>query len=156
MDHFIKFDGIDGESSHKDHKGEVEVLWWSWGLSAAGAASGGAGSGAGKPKPQEFTFTHLYDKASPVLARIAAQGRHIKQALVTARKSGEGQKDFLKIAMKEVFITDISQSADGESITEHVSFTSSHIAFEYRPGDAKGGLGSPTSFQWDIKKNKVE
>ena len=31
---FIKFDGIDGESTHQDHKGEVEVRSW---VSAAGA-----------------------------------------------------------------------------------------------------------------------
>jgi type VI secretion system secreted protein Hcp len=29
MDHFITFDGVEGESTHKDHKGEIEVLSWS-------------------------------------------------------------------------------------------------------------------------------
>lgn len=24
----INFDGVDGESSHKDHKGEIEILSW--------------------------------------------------------------------------------------------------------------------------------
>jgi hypothetical protein len=23
---FLKFDGVEGESSHKDHKGEIEIL----------------------------------------------------------------------------------------------------------------------------------
>jgi type VI secretion system secreted protein Hcp len=25
----IKFEGVDGEATHKDHKGEIEVLSWS-------------------------------------------------------------------------------------------------------------------------------
>ncbi len=31
IDTHIKFDGVEGESSHKDHKGEIEVLSWSVG-----------------------------------------------------------------------------------------------------------------------------
>ena len=34
IDTHIKFDGIDGESTDRDHKGEIEVLSWSWGISA--------------------------------------------------------------------------------------------------------------------------
>ena len=29
-DSHIKFDGVEGESTHKDHKNEIEVLGWSW------------------------------------------------------------------------------------------------------------------------------
>ncbi len=65
---FIKFDGIEGESTHKDHKGEVDVLSWSWGVSNAGTGHAGGGSGAGKAQPVDLHFTHNYDKASPGLA----------------------------------------------------------------------------------------
>ena len=50
-DTHIKFDGVDGESNHKDHKGEIEVLSWSWGISnASGLAGGGSGKGKGTPR----------------------------------------------------------------------------------------------------------
>ena len=55
IDTHIKFDGVDGEATHKDHKGETEVLSWSWGVSNASAVSGG-GSGKGKGTPGEFNF----------------------------------------------------------------------------------------------------
>ncbi|MEJ2387700.1 MAG: type VI secretion system tube protein Hcp, partial [Chromatiaceae bacterium] len=35
---FIKFDGIDGESKDDKHKGEHDVLAWSWGMSQSGSA----------------------------------------------------------------------------------------------------------------------
>jgi len=66
---YIKFGDIKGEStdkahaSHKPHKGEIEILSWSWGASQAstqGTHTDGGGGGAGKvsmaeahaPKPR--------------------------------------------------------------------------------------------------------
>lgn len=70
---------------------EIEVVSWSWGLSVSQGSEGGRGATSGKAKPNEFTFTPVYDKASPLLAELAASGKHIKQVLLSARKSGEGQ-----------------------------------------------------------------
>jgi len=41
IDTHIKFDGVEGESTHTDHKGEIELLSWSWGVSNASMGSGG-------------------------------------------------------------------------------------------------------------------
>ena len=35
---------------------------------------------------------------------------HFKEVVLTSRKAGEGQKDFLKVTMKEVFITSVQPS----------------------------------------------
>lgn len=156
IDTHIKFDGIEGESASKDHKGEIEVLSWSWGLSNPGPRRGGGGGGAGKAAPQDFTFTHLYDMASPVLARMVATGRHVKQAWLSARKSGEGQKDFLKVTMSDVTITSVHQSGSADGIAEMVTASAGKIVFEYRQVGAKGSLGPPVSFDWNIVKNKVK
>jgi len=87
-DSHFKFDGVDGESSHKDHKGEIEVLSWSWGVSQSTGAASGTGSGKGKANPSELHFSHLYDKASPVLAKHCASGKHFATAVLTCRKAG--------------------------------------------------------------------
>ena len=88
-DFHIKFDGVKGEATHKDHKGEIEILSWSWGVSQASGAASGGGSGKGKANAQDFHFTHLYDAASPVLAKQCVTGKHFKDAKLTARKAGE-------------------------------------------------------------------
>lgn len=150
-DTHIKFDGVEGEATHADHKGEIEVLAWSWGVSNASGIAGG-GSGKGKANPGEFSFTHLYDKASPVLSKKCAQGTHFTTVTVTARKSGEGQKDFLSITMKEVFITSVQPAgSSGGDITENVSMSYGSIDFAYKPQDTKGGLGGEVKFGWNVK-----
>jgi len=149
-DSHIKFDGVEGESTHKDHKGEIDVLSWSWNVSNNTSLAGG-GSGKGKANPGDFVFTHTYDKASPVLAKQCASGKHFKTVKLSARKAGEGQKDFLVVSMKEVFITAVSPSGGhGGEIIENVAFTYKDIEFEYKAQDDKGGLGGAVKFGWDV------
>ena len=154
-DTHIKFDGVEGESTHADHKGEIELLSWSWGVSNASSVAGG-GSGKGKASPGDFHFTHLYDKSSPILAKKCAQGVHFKEVTVTSRKAGEGQKDFLKITMKEVFVSSV-QSAGGGSgdIMENVSVSYGSVDFAYKPQDEKGGLGGEVKFGWNVKTTAI-
>jgi len=149
-DSHIKFDGVEGESTHKDHKGEIEVLSWTWGVSQPSGPAGG-GSGKGKAIPGDFHFVHRYDKASPVLAKKCAQGVHFKDAKLTARKAGEGQKDFLVLTMKEVFITGVQPSgSSGGDIMESVSCSYKDIEFAYKAQDDKGAAGGEVKFGWNV------
>ena len=156
IDTHIKFDGVEGESQHKDHKGEIEVLSWSWGVSNASGVGAGGGSGKGKAAPGDIHFTHVYDKASPVLAKQAASGKHFKTVVMTSRKAGEGQKDFLKVTMKEVFITSVQCSGGGEGdFMESVSMTYAEIEFAYKAQDDKGALGGEVKFGWNVKTTVI-
>jgi type VI secretion system secreted protein Hcp len=155
IDCHIKFEGVEGEAVHKDHKGEVEVLSWSWGAhNAANPRAGGMGTGKGEPSA--FNFMHSYDKSSPVLAKHCASGKHFKDVTLTARKSGEGQKDFFKVVMKEVFITSVQPQANQSGgIMETVAMSYKDIEFFYKPQDAKGGLGGEVKFGWNTKSTKI-
>lgn len=155
IDTHIKFDGVDGEATHEDHKGEIEVLSWSWNVSNVSNITGG-GSGKGKANPGDFSFMHLYDKASPNLAKKCAQGVHFPSVVLTARKSGEGQKDFLKITLKEVFITSVQPSGSSQGdIVESVSMSYASVDFAYKAQDAKGALGGDVKFGWDVKTTTI-
>lgn len=154
-DSHIKFDGVEGESTHQDHKNEIEVLSWSWGVSQPAGLAGG-GSGKGKAVPGDFHFTHQYDKASPVLAKKCAQGVHFPTAKLTARKAGEGQKDFLVMTMKEVFVTSVNPGGGtGGDILEQVSCSYKEIEFAYKAQDAKGGLGGEVKFGWNTATTAI-
>ena len=151
IDTHIKFDGVDGESAHKDHKGEIQVISWNWRVSNPSAPFGG-GSGQGKGDPGHFTFEHNYDKASPVLAKRCADGKHFPTVKLTARKSGEGQKDFLVVTMKEAFITSTTPNGTpGGEIRETVTMTYGDIEFDYKPQDKEGAMGGSVKFGWDVK-----
>jgi type VI secretion system secreted protein Hcp len=155
-DFHIKFDGVEGESHHKDHKGEVELLSWSWGISQTSGSASGGGSGKGKAQPGDFQFSHIYDKASPVFAKQCAKGTHFPTAKLTARKAGEKQQDFLVITLKEVFITSLAPSgAQNGDIVESVSCSYKDIEFAYKAQDTKGGLSGEIKFGWDNSTTEV-
>jgi type VI secretion system secreted protein Hcp len=141
-DFHIKFDGVDGESLSKGHEKAIEVLNWNWSVNNEVDLSG-SGSGSGKGEVGEFTFTHKYSKASPILAKHCAGGKHFDTVKFTARKAGgDEQKDFLVITMKVAFITKISSSGSGGGdLYETIACASKDIEFDYKPQDDKGGLG---------------
>ena len=87
-DIFAKIGDIKGESPDDKHKGEIELLSWSWGVTQSGTMAHGGGGGEGKANFNDFNFTHHIDKASPVLMKACATGEHIKEATITVRKAG--------------------------------------------------------------------
>lgn len=150
----LKIAGIEGEATHKGHENEIEVRSWTWGVDNA-AKPGTGGGGAGKAVPRELVFTHGYDKASPLLAKSCAKGTHLATATLSARKAGKGQQDFLTITLKDVLVTAVSVSGDGDDIAESVALAYGEINVVYKPQNAKGGLGPGVGFGWNVKTNKV-
>ena len=155
IDCHLKISGVDGEATQKDHKGEIELMAWNWGLRNEALTSGG-GSGKGKATPGFLTINKRMDKASPTLAKHCVSGKHFPEAVLTAAKSGEGQKDFLKITLKEVLIVDVNiQGASGAEIMESVSMSYGDIEIGYKPQDDKGGLGGEVKFGWNVKTTET-
>jgi len=89
LEMFLKLTGIEGESVDAKHKGEIDVLAWSWGLSTPEAASAaGAGAGAGRVKIENITIQKWVDIASPLLISSETTGKHITDALPTCALTG--------------------------------------------------------------------
>ena len=104
-DFFLKIDGIDGESADGKHKGEIDLLSWSWGETQSGAHAAGGGGGAGKVSMQDFHFTMTVNKATPKLIQACAGGDHIKSAILTCRKAGGQQEEYLKYTFSDLLIS---------------------------------------------------
>jgi type VI secretion system secreted protein Hcp len=155
-DIFAKIGDIKGESVDDKHKGEIDVLSWSWGVSQSGSMSHGGGGGEGKAHFNDFNFTHNVDKASPVLLKACATGEHIKEATLTVRKAGKGQQEFLIIKMNDILITGVSPSGAGDAAgtAEHVALQFAKVDLEYKPQKPDGSLDAGVHFKYDIKGNK--
>jgi len=153
---FAKIGNIKGESLDSKHKGEVELLSWSWGVAQSGTMAHGGGGGSGKASFHDFNFTHHIDKASPVLLKACATGEHIKEATITVRKAGKGQQEFLIIKMNDVIITSVDLSGTGDAPTSaaHVALQFAKVDLEYKPQKADGSLDAGLHFKYDIKGNK--
>lgn len=48
VDMFLKLEGISGESKDSSHKGEIDILAWSWGMTNSGTAHVGGGAEIGR------------------------------------------------------------------------------------------------------------
>lgn len=157
IDCHVKIEGVESESLHKDHKGEIDCVSWSWDVSQPSSVGSGVGGDAkGKAIPGHFVFTHRYDKASPVIAKHCAQGKHFPSIVATCRQAGEGQKDFLKITLKECMITSAAPSAHSDGgVVENVSIAYSDIEFDYKPMDEKGVMGGAVKFGWNIRTTET-
>src|SRR4029078_10132463 len=155
-DIFAKIGDIKGESLDDKHKGEIEVLSWSWGVTQSGTMAHGGGGGEGKANFNDFNFTHHIDKASPVLLKACATGEHIKEATITVRKAGKGQQEFLIIKMNDILITGVAPSGagDGAATAEHVALQFAKVDLEYKPQKQDGSLDAGVHFKYDIKGNK--
>ena len=156
VDYFLDIDQVPGESTAKSHVNEIEVESWSWGATQLGNTGGGGAGGAGKVSIQDFNFVARTSKASPVLFLRCASGQHIKQAVLTARKAGREQAEFLTLTMTDLLVSSyqIAGSAPADTVPmDQVSLNFSKIQFEYKMQKADGSLDAPVTSGWDVKQN---
>jgi type VI secretion system secreted protein Hcp len=157
QDYFLKIAAVDGESADAKHKGEIEVESFSWGEMVPAGPPPGAGAGAAKVQPQDFHFVKKLDKSSPVLFIGCATGQHFKSAILSGRKAGGGQHDYLKLTMEEVSITSyqLSDTAHGEVLPmDQVSLTFSKLEMSYKEQKPDGSFGAEVKHKFDFAANR--
>jgi type VI secretion system secreted protein Hcp len=129
VDLFLKIEGVSGESPDAKHKGEIQLESFSWFVS----------------------------KASPKLMLACATGKHHKEAVLTVRKAGKSQQEYLIIKLEDVIITSyqIGGTDVGDAPMDQASLGFSTIQMEYKPQKADGSLDTPVTAGWDLKNNKA-
>jgi len=154
-DMFLNLDGIKGESSDSKHKGEIDILSFSWGMSQEGSGHRGTGSGAGKVDVQDITLHKYVDKASPSLMLCCANGKHIAKGKLTIRKAGESPLDYLTMDMEKIFVSAYQTSGSGgEVLTEQINLNFVKVKLEYWTQTDKGAKGDNANFSWDVAQNE--
>ncbi len=155
-EYFVKIKGIEGESSDKDHKGEIDVQSWSWGETQSGTHSSGGGGGAGRVSMQDFHFTMKVNKATPKLMLACATGEHIPEAILTCRKAGGKQEAYLKVTMSDLLVSSYQTGGAASSDiipTDQISLNFAKIEFEYKEQKQDGTLGGAIKAGYDVKQN---
>lgn len=156
MDIFMKINGVTGESADDKHKGEIDVLAWSWGMSNHGTAHMGTGAGAGKVSVNDLSFTKHIDFGSTALQLACCNGKHFTDAVLTVRKAGESPLEYLKITMNDLMVTSVSTGGSGgeDRLTENVTLNFAKVKVEYQKQKSTGGAdGGPTTIGWNIAAN---
>lgn len=154
-DMFLKLGDIKGEAADKTHKGEIDVLAWSWGASNSGNMHMGGGGGAGKVAVQDLSFTKYVDLASTEVFLSCCNGKHIPEATLVVRKAGETPLEYLTITMSDVLISSYSTGGSGgeDRLTENVSLNFAKVKVTYKEQAKAGAQAKAPSVGWDIKQN---
>jgi len=158
VDYFLKIDGIPGESTDSKHKDEIDVEAWSWGeVNPPAPEPGGGGGGAGKVQMQDLNFTARFSRASPNLMLACASGKHLKSAVLTARrKDSKAQAEFLTFSLSDVLVSSYQTGGAAADVSpiDSVSLNFAKIQIEYKQQKPDGSLAGSIKGGWDAKQNK--
>ncbi len=154
VDMFLKIESIKGESVDDKHKGEIEVIAWSWGAAQTGTMHSASGGGAGKASVHDLSLTKHVDRATPILLKHCLAGIHIPEALLTVRKAGGKPLEYVKMKMKEVLVSNLQTGGTGsdERLTETISLNFANVEFEYVPQKPDGSADASIPITWNIAK----
>ena len=154
VDFFLKIESVPGDSHDSRHPDEIEVVAFSWGETQAVSVMG-SGAGTGKVAMEDFHFTTLIGTASPKLMLLCANGKHVKSAILSGRRPGVAQQDYLKITLSDVTVSAFHLSAStGDGPMDEVSLRFAKVQIDYKPQKATGALGAAVHAGWDVKLNK--
>ena len=136
---------IKGEAQDDAHKGEIEVLRWSWGMQAKTSLGGGVATG--KASMNDLKVVKRVDSASTALMSALRSNESIQKAVLTLRKSGKTALEYLKITIEQGRVTALTleggDDEGGADVVEHVTFSFNKITVDYVPqgkdGQAMGG-----------------
>ena len=155
IDMFIKIDNIKGESQDDAHKGETDVLSWSFGASQSGSMHIGGGGGSGKVNVNDLSFVKWVDKGSTDLMLACCKGTHLKKAVLVCRKAGDTPLEYLTITMEDLLVSSYSTGGSGgeDKLTENVSLNFAKIKIDYIEQKQDGSAGEKPKMAWNIQSN---
>ena len=154
-DFFLKLDPkVEGDSLDAKHKSEIELESWSFGVLNPTSPLPAGGSGAGKSVPADFVATKKTDKSTPRLAQAVALGDRFKSAVLTVRKAGGTQQEYLTITLSDVLISSYQAAGAGNGALpmESVALKYSKMVQEYKVQKADGTLGGSIKLGYDWAK----
>ena len=148
-DMFLKIPGVTGESSDADHKGEIQVVSWSWGMRNS---LGGTRADTFRRSVDELIVVRRVDKASTALMSYLAAAKLISQALLTVRKAGSNPLEYVKVTIERVRVTSVHVESIESELVERVGLAFAKVTIDYIPQqDATGAAGGGAStFATDV------
>jgi type VI secretion system secreted protein Hcp len=154
LDIFLKIDGIEGEAQDSKHKGEVQVLTFSKGVMTGDARSSGAAA-----IWHDASFTMRVNKAGPKLMLACANSERIPKVVMTVRKAGMDQREFLKTTFSDVFVSSVRTYASKDSDSTPImlfTLNFARVEEEYKAQKADGTLRGAMKYSFSIPTEKGE
>jgi type VI secretion system secreted protein Hcp len=157
-DMFLKVKGertgeIQGESNDRAFVNQIDVVDWSWGMSAPTAVGG---QRTGRTQFRELKVVKSADKASTALMMVLNTNERLTSVVLSVRKAGGAAAalPYYKLTLENARVTDFEVQSDvtpsgAPALTEHISFTFTKVTIDYTLQGATGGSQGGSSFVGD-------
>jgi type VI secretion system secreted protein Hcp len=139
IDTFLKVQDVTGEAVDAEHKGEIDVLSWSWGLESA--AHGMTGQASGKTVVSELHIVKRVDQSTPTLMTYLRNNKVVPTAVLSVRKAGDKPFEFFTIELENVKVTSVKAESENDMLVEHLRLGFSKVKVTYVPQGKTGGKG---------------
>lgn len=149
---FVKFEGIDGESTDAEHKGWIDVLSMDWGMLRK-SASTGQSRRRGAATFEDIQFRTNFNLASPRLMQALASGEVLPRAEIHFEQTDREQKHspYLVYRLTNVQISGYHFSVGSDDMPiDDISFNYEEIEVEYVSPDT----GAESMFQWRLDQGR--
>jgi len=107
---------------------------------------------------RDFHFAMHVNKASPKLFLACASGAHIRNAILTVRRTGANPVEFLKWTLSDVTVASYQTARDmpaAEPPLDQTSLRFTKIEVEYSAVKPDGSLDAPIKAGWDLQANRL-
>jgi type VI secretion system secreted protein Hcp len=86
---------------------------------------------------------------------MCCNGKHFKSALLTVRKAGGAEVEYLKIKLSDILISAVSTGGSGgeDRLTENVTLNFGKFEVTYTGQDKEGKGGAAITTTWNILGN---
>jgi len=151
---YIKFQGVDGESAHTDHKKWCDLDSVSTGIHKVGGGATGASRRAGAAEFDDITCSKEWDKASPKIQENMAGGKvYDKVELHCTATYGNAQPTYLKYELKNAQVTSYNVSCSGEGRpSESFSLNFEAISVTYDEYEKDGKKKGAIAYTWKVEE----
>lgn len=136
---FLKLQGVTGEAGDAEHKGEIEVVSWSWGMHTSTSAA--TGQATGRTTIGEVQIVKRVDQSTPTLMTFLRNNKVVSTAQLTVRKAGKTPLEYLTLELDNVRITSLKTESENAELVERISLGFSKVRVSYTPQGVTGGRG---------------
>lgn len=136
---FLKVEGVTGEASDADHKGQIDVMSWSWAMDAPVTMTTGAA--AGMVSVGELHIVKHVDQSSPTLMRFLRNRKPVSSAQLIVRKAGTTPLEYFTIDLQNVRINGLRAESHDSELIEHVRLGFQKMRVSYTPQGTTGARG---------------
>ena len=156
---YIKFDGIDGEATDKDHKGWTDLAAFSQLITKPGQGTG-ATRRRGDVVLEDLHCTKELDKSSPKIAEAVCNGKVFSKVEIhlTASYTDSGRVTYYAYELKNVQIVsyDISGSGQADAVPmENFSLNFEEIKVTYTENDSAGKKKGNVEYSWKVQEGEA-